>query len=302
MDFNKISELGNNNGGIKLYRNGFRVLPYGERGNDWINIDKTSLKTQDNAYVPFNNPNFFGFVEVIDKDGKNFEETSSREGLIENSAFQKLTDFVNKALRVATQRINSARLREKQLVPEPQDLPDTNLEEEQETQSKPGQTTTEKLQLLKDGSSEKDAIINEAIKKIEEVEMLRVLAGIGLNIAEFTHEIRQFIPSFNGSINYLLTLELPTEGKESLINLKENFNRFRTYTAYIDHTITENTNRDKIPIDIRKAVRSFHSIILKDLSSGHLLFNEDYYGFDLYIACIYIKLKIILLILKIAFV
>lgn len=28
-------------GGIKLYRNGFRVLPYGEQGDDWLRLDES---------------------------------------------------------------------------------------------------------------------------------------------------------------------------------------------------------------------------------------------------------------------
>jgi signal transduction histidine kinase len=274
MEYNTIKELGAENGGIKLYRNGFRVLPYGEIGNDWVNIDKTSVKTQDNAYVPFNNPNFFGFVEVIDQEGRVFEETSSREGLIENDAFWQLTDFLNKSLRQATQRINSARIKEKNL--------NKNNQPNANTTSADNKTTKEKLEGLKSENVDTNAIIEEVIQKLEEVEMLRVLAGIGLNISEFTHEIRQFIPSFNGSINYLLSQELPQESNESLVNLKENFNRFKSYTNYIDHTITQYANREKGPVDLRKAIRSFHRIVINDLNSENILLEEDYYGYDLY--------------------
>lgn len=278
MDYNKIYEFGTTNGGIRLYRNGFRVLPYGERGNDWINIDKVSVKTQDSAYVPFNNQNFFGFVEVIDRSGESFEETSSREGLIENEAFNQLIDFVHKALRQAAMRINSSRLSEKN------NRNSGNNEEPNSGRSSDqgGRSTREKLESLKGGNPNTDSIIDEAILKLEEIEMLRVLAGIGLNIAEFTHEIRQFIPSFNGSITYLLEQNFDAEIKTSLINLQDNFNRFKSYTSYIDHTITQNTNRDKKPIDVRSAIRAFHEIIIKDLSHENIVFVDDYYGFDLY--------------------
>jgi hypothetical protein len=113
MDYNRLVDLSAENSGVKLYRNGFRVLPYGEKGNDWINIEKTSLKTTEQAYVPFSNSNFFGFVEVIDPNGIQFEETSSREGLIENSAFSELVDFLHSSLSLAARRINSARIKEK---------------------------------------------------------------------------------------------------------------------------------------------------------------------------------------------
>lgn len=278
IDYNKIVDLGANNGGIKLYRNGFRVLPYGERGNDWVNIDKTSVKAQNNAHVPFNNQNFFGFVEVIDPYGEVFEETSSREGLIENIAFNQLADFVNKSLRQAAMRINSARLTEKS-----NQNTHSNNTNSNNSSNGPSKGTKEKLESLKGDNPDTNSIIDEVILKLEEIEMLRVLAGIGLNIAEFTHEIRQFIPSFNGSIIYLMEQSFNEETKASLINLQENFNRFKSYTSYIDHTITQNTNREKRPIDIRAAIRLFHEILVKDLDSENISLIEEYYGYDLFV-------------------
>jgi signal transduction histidine kinase len=278
MEYHRISDLADENGGIKLYRNGFRVLPYGEKGNDWINIEKTQVKTQDNAYVPFNNNNFFGFVEIIDKEGKLFEETSSREGLIENNALSQLIYFVNSSLRQATLRINSARFREKQKRKEELSI---SISDPNENPNFGHKTLYEKLFELKGKDAKLDLILDEVIHQIEESEMLRVLAGIGLNIAEFTHEIRQFIPSFNGSINFLIHQNLSEDSKESLLNLKENFNRFKTYTSYIDHTITQNVNREKHPQNLRNLLNEFKSIISFELKSLSISFEEEFYGFDL---------------------
>lgn len=273
IEYNQIVELSENNGGIKLYRNGFRVLPYGEKGNDWLNIDKTAVKTLEGGYVPFNNVNFFGFVEVLDSDGNLFEETSSREGLIENTAFNQLTTFLYKALRLATQRINSARLAEKRRNAE-QNIPTNN-------NTANNQSTIEKLLALKGQDANANAVIEEAIQKLEELEMLRILAGLGLNIAEFTHEIRQFIPSFNGSIAYMLSQSFSPSLNETLYKLRDNFHRFRTYTAYIDHTISQTSNRDKIPINLITEIKDFIKVIRKDAESENIDLEMSNYGFDL---------------------
>ncbi len=275
MEYNRIESLSNEHSGIKLYRNGFRVLPYGEVGNDWVNIEKTSLKTSDNAYVPFSNINFFGFVEIVDKSGEVFEETSSREGLIENVAFRQLSLFVNNALRQATLRINSSRFSEKQKKKEGEDS-------RKKFNKNDTRTTKQKLEDLKGTDEEKNSIIDDAIYQLEESEMLRVLAGIGLNIAEFTHEIRQFIPSFNGSINFLIHQDISKQAKESLLNLKENFNRFKTYTSYLDHTISQNVNRDKQPLNILKLVDEFKEIIKYELTGSSINLIEEHYGYDLF--------------------
>ncbi len=39
LEYNGIKKMAAESSGIKLYRNGFRVLPYGEKGNDWLDID-----------------------------------------------------------------------------------------------------------------------------------------------------------------------------------------------------------------------------------------------------------------------
>jgi Histidine kinase-, DNA gyrase B-, and HSP90-like ATPase len=94
-------------GGIRLYRNGFRVLPYAEKDNDWLGLDASVRKRV--ILTPHGNNNFYGFIEVLDKEGKIFQELSSREGLLENEAFNELKDFVYKVLVDATLKINSIR-------------------------------------------------------------------------------------------------------------------------------------------------------------------------------------------------
>ena len=105
VDLNKIQELSKTASGVRLYRNGFRVLPYGEPTDDWTNIDKRWSSESGRVNVPMGNKNLFGFVEIIDPNGSVFEETASREGLIENDAFKQLSDFINKALVAARGRI-----------------------------------------------------------------------------------------------------------------------------------------------------------------------------------------------------
>lgn len=63
--------------------------------------------------TPHGNNNFFGFVEVSDPNGEIFNETSSREGLIENNAFHQLTDFVFRSIVTATQKVAELRERKK---------------------------------------------------------------------------------------------------------------------------------------------------------------------------------------------
>ncbi len=102
----KVREKLRQTGGIRLYRNGFRVLPYGEPYSDWLGLDLSSRRRV--ILPPHANLNFMGFVEVSDAAGLQFEETSSREGLLETPAFEELRLFVSSALMSSVQRIAAA--------------------------------------------------------------------------------------------------------------------------------------------------------------------------------------------------
>lgn len=101
-----IQKLASQFGGIKLYRNSFRVLPYGEAGDDWLKLDAS---TRRRTLLPVHaNINFFGFVEITDNNNQ-FQETSSREGLIENDAFIQLQNFVYRSILTSVVRIAELR-------------------------------------------------------------------------------------------------------------------------------------------------------------------------------------------------
>jgi len=88
-----------------LYRNGFRVLPYGEPNNDWLGLDASVRKR---IILPVHgNNNFIGFVE-IDDENDNFQELSSREGVFYNEAYEELIDFVYKALTATSLALTSS--------------------------------------------------------------------------------------------------------------------------------------------------------------------------------------------------
>lgn len=73
-------------GSIFLFINGFRVPPYGDRGNDWLGMD--NRKNQGQArYLATRD--ILGRIEITDLKGK-FEVVSSREGIVRNPMFTEL--------------------------------------------------------------------------------------------------------------------------------------------------------------------------------------------------------------------
>lgn len=283
LELKNIYKLSQESSGIRLYRNGFRVLPYGEPKNDWLYFDKryTFASGQDN--IPLSNRNLFGFVEIIDKEGEIFQETASREGLIENDAFYELTDFLSKAFEAAKGRISEKISLLKKGEQTPVDVED-NLEDIPEKKTIEEEFEEVDKEDLNETAKEAIKSIKEKYYEvIEELSMLRILASLGLTIGEFTHEIIQFTPSINGYIaklyesneNDLKTLEL-------LDNLKKTFANFTSYTSYFNATVSENTSREIKPVLITDVVDYFIKNIKDDLERQNTELVLDSYGYNLY--------------------
>jgi len=96
MDYIK-SVLGEYSG-IKLYRDHFRVKPYGDVGADWIGLDVWSRNQTD---VP-GNPQVLGIVSISKEQNPKIEDTTTREGVINNTEYYDLVEFVTTSIREFT--------------------------------------------------------------------------------------------------------------------------------------------------------------------------------------------------------
>lgn len=81
--------------GVAIYREGFRVRPYGDPENDWLVLD--SRRVQDPSLRVGHNQ-MAGYLRIESEQDSNLIERSSREGFEDNAAFQNLTKSVKRLL------------------------------------------------------------------------------------------------------------------------------------------------------------------------------------------------------------
>jgi len=277
LELNSIQKIADESSGVKLYRNGFRVFPYGEKGNDWLSIDRklNKLRSDTGVNIPFGNQNLFGFIEIIDdttSDKSMFEETASREGLIEDSVFKELQEFVYKTLHVAMLRIASAekfietkKKREIEVGKKTQidkekrfaDIKKSISELQEKIKTDDPDKDEHIASFLKQLPLQIDATALEFQEQIKENGMLRVLAGIGLVIGEFVHEIEQFDTIFKSRIKYLKKKlhEVLLIGKVE--DLEEAFLAYQSYTAYFRASVSQNVKREIEPINLKMTINAF---------------------------------------------
>jgi len=82
--------------GAKIYKNKFRIRPYGTDGNDWLEKDKDRI--QNPSQIVGNNQ-LVGFITIESEDISHLEEKSARDGLKENEFFFGLKELSKLALK-----------------------------------------------------------------------------------------------------------------------------------------------------------------------------------------------------------
>ncbi|ADQ16188.1 histidine kinase [Leadbetterella byssophila DSM 17132] len=296
-----IRDLSYETGGIRLYRNGFRVLPYGEQGDDWLGLDKSNNRQI--ILARHMNRSFFGFVELQDKEGL-FEETSSREGLIENDALKELVDFVYRSIISAVIKVAELRDRKatasqknfKRKEVDPTEKADNAVKELEEffTEEETKENSSEKSGTGK--SKEKAKQVFEEFKQareeekrknqalIDENNMLRILAGLGLVIGEFIHEVHRFLPGFDAEISFLKNAVKDIKGVYERVELLgTNIKSFTSYTSYFDKAISRNVIRELQPIELRDVVKDFSIVIDNNLKRANIKLEKPIFdGYDLF--------------------
>ncbi len=268
-----ISEMLNERGGIRLYRNGYRVPPYGEPGDDWLGLDSKNSKT----YAPISTKAFLGFVALQDLQGASFEETSSREGLIESDALQEVRDIMSQILEAAVRRIESKR----GLGRKPRDRQDPKsgaraaedieksieelrtvllATEEAEERSPQGQRDVS-ASLLRLANAAKVAveIAQERDEFLEEVNLMRILASMGLTIAEFTHDFSHLAETMELNLNALEanSSDQSPVFQQQMDRFRGQFRQVRAYTSHFGSMMKSNSVRELQSIDLYDFARSF---------------------------------------------
>lgn len=79
-------------GGLYIYRDGIRVLPYGNNDFDWLDIERNRTKSA--YYYYFSYRRMFGVVEINNESNGALTEKAGREGFRENTAYREFKSIL----------------------------------------------------------------------------------------------------------------------------------------------------------------------------------------------------------------
>ena len=85
--------------GVKIYRNGFAIRPYGINSQDWLQLGKN--QTGGSSYYGLRPDNVVGYISIDEGINCHLKDKTDREGLIENNysrVFFRLLDYFIKTV------------------------------------------------------------------------------------------------------------------------------------------------------------------------------------------------------------
>lgn len=83
--------------GISIFRNDFRIRPYGDKGFDWLNLDSKRVQSPS---MSIGSEQINGKIGIESEEVSGLKEKSARDGLYENSNFYTLQRIADLSLSV----------------------------------------------------------------------------------------------------------------------------------------------------------------------------------------------------------
>lgn len=94
-NISEIRSLIRANSGVTLYRDGFRVQPFGEPEFDWLGFDQRRVN---NPTLRLSNNQVAGFVYITADENPHLQDRSHREGLIDTPEYEELKTLIHHAV------------------------------------------------------------------------------------------------------------------------------------------------------------------------------------------------------------
>jgi signal transduction histidine kinase len=230
-------------GGVKLYRDNFRVRPFGEprtQGYDWLMLgdryreSPAAVKRKGAWRVAANQT--AGVVKFSRITMPAIEDKSSREGIQENDTFDLFKNLLIGVVKVleddrSTIAYNLSALHEEKNEEEKASEDSTKIANEEEElassdskSSDSEEETKKKTETLKKGIKAKDKKIEE---QGEELSISRAMASAGLMIASFSHEFHNIKNKLSTRTKNLRVLLTKVIDDEKLKTVQERQNPFK---------------------------------------------------------------------------
>jgi signal transduction histidine kinase len=199
--------------GVSVYRDGIRIMPYGEKGNDWLKLDNRRIQRPGELV---GNDQVIGMIEINQETNIHLKDKTNREGLIEDEYYEKFRSLIlglfaifeglqkgdRKRIKPPKEKTNNQKIEEKVIIVKA-DLNEIKKKVE-ESDIKTATETTPIFIKVEQQVTELKQQVTDTIDELEkDKQVLFNLAGTGLAAERFTHEFARLVNGASSSLERL---------------------------------------------------------------------------------------------------
>ena len=244
--------------GVRLYRDGFRVYPYGSEDDDWLELDKTALASKGYA---LNRIQLVGQVEIGRLQNPQLVDQTNREGLRqtpEEAILRETVQFAVERLRDEMNRVT----KEQKDAKEPFIADETktaDLEKRMKTAiqsirkvvSSEHREVVQELELMREEFARYAAQARERIADMEkDADQMLAMAGIGLMVEVVAHELTRSAEDALDVLNSLKRKSVPDEIRRRLESLRASMTSISKRLRILDPlSVTGRQRKERFNLD-----------------------------------------------------
>ncbi|MGV0819445.1 sensor histidine kinase [Martelella sp. AMO21009] len=244
--------------GVRLYRDGFRVYPYGSEDDDWLELDKTALASKGYA---LNRIQLVGQVEIGRLQNPQLIDQTNREGLRqtpEEAILKETVQFAVERLRDEMNRVT----KEQKDAKEPFIADETktaDLEKRMKTAIQsirkvvPSEhrEVVQELELMREEFARYAAQARERIADMEkDADQMLAMAGIGLMVEVVAHELTRSAEDALDVLNSLKRKTVPDEIRRRLESLRASMTSISKRLRILDPlSVTGRQRKERFNLD-----------------------------------------------------
>lgn len=244
--------------GVRLYRDGFRVYPYGSEDDDWLELDKTALASKGYA---LNRIQLVGQVEIGRLQNPLLIDQTNREGLRqtpEEAILKETIQFAVERLRDEMNRVT----KEQKDAKEPFIADETktaDLEKRMKTAIQsirkvvPSEhrEVVQELELMREEFARYAAQARERIADMEkDADQMLAMAGIGLMVEVVAHELTRSAEDALDVLNSLKRKTVPDEVRRRLESLRASMTSISKRLRILDPlSVTGRQRKERFNLD-----------------------------------------------------
>ena len=241
LDKNQIDvleEQGLKYGGLLIFRDNLRVLPYGRLDNDFFEIEARRTKRAGDYY--FSNRRTFGYIGITHQNNKELKDKSGREGFIRNSATIQLKILVSDLLIELANRYFGSKSEQRQ---------ELLLEKKNKELRKDAQTQARKASQ----KSFKEALKSQSPKLDDSLDLARTLKNNLENVNKLSADELQDIDQKLSKLELIRT-EIKTPTKPPKLGIyEEKYREYRDkYSEFSAYVIQLKTVVNKMESELNK--------------------------------------------------